>query len=401
MPPKLTDLAVRNAKPRERPYKLAGERGLVLLVNPDGKRWWRLRYTFAGREKMLSLGQYPFVSVKEAEAKAEEARVAIARDTDPSELRRQAKLALRLNADRTFGDAAEKWLAHNAPRWRPATVEKVQQYLTKDLLPALAKRPLANITTLELEAVLERIEKRKAFNVAKKSRQWLAAIFAYAIAKGLLVGPNPAAHLASVAMAAPATTPHAHLTLGELPGLLRQLQASPKLTNLTRGAIWLALWTANRPGVTRTLRWAELDLDDALWTIEVGREGMKRGYRHLTPLPTQAVALLRELHRATGGFAYVFVGRNDPRKPMSDGTVNQALKAIGYGGRQTAHGFRHLVSTALNEMGYAPDHVERQLAHGDPDAIRDVYNKAHYLAPRRAMMQAWADKLEALLSATS
>ena len=144
----------------------------------------------------------------------------------------------------------------------------------------------------------------------------------------------------------------------------------------------------------RTLRWKELDLDDALWTIEKGREGMKRGYRHLTPLPRQAVALLRRIHGMTGTFEFVFIGRNNPRTPMSDGAINGMFKTMGYGGRQTAHGFRHLISTALNERGYKTDYVERQLAHGDPDAIRDTYNRAHYLEPRRKMMQAWADYLD-------
>lgn len=391
---KLTDLAARKAKGRERAYKLATGGGLCLLVNPDGRRYWRLRYRFAGKEKMISLGEYPFVGLKDAEAKAEAARATLRAGEDPSELRRQAKLALRVSAARTFGDAAEKWLAHNTPRWKPATIEKARGYLDKDLLPPLGRRPLANITPLELAAVVERIEGRKAFNVAKKARQWLVAIFDFAIAKGLTQS-NPAMHLGAVAAPAPATTNHAHLGVEQLPDFLAALRAYPG-SPLTRGAIWLALWTANRPGVTRTLRWAELDLEEGLWTILPGREGMKRGYRHLTPLPRQAVALLRELQQLTGSFEHVFIGRNNPREPMSDGAVLRALKAMGYGGQQTAHGFRHLVSTALNEMGYAPDWIERQLAHGDPDAIRDTYNKAHYLEPRRAMMQAWADRLESL-----
>ena len=391
---KLSDTALRNLKPRERPFKLSAGRGLCLLVNPDGRRFWRMRYMFAGKEKMLSFGEYPFVTLKEAEAKAMAARVALARDEDPSELRRQAKLDLRLSAARTFGDAAAKWIEHNRPRWKAPTLEKAQAYLDKDLLPPLGRRPLANITPVELAGVIERIEARKAFNVAKKCRQWLQAIFEFAIAKGLAKS-NPALHLGAIAAPAPAVENHAHLTVDQLPAFLRALDAyagSP----LTRAAIWLALWTANRPGVTRTLRWAELDLEDALWTIEPGREGMKRGYRHLTPLPRQAVAALRDLHELTGSFEFVFVGRNNPREPMSDGAIARALKVLGYGGKQTAHGFRHLVSTALNEMGYEPDWIERQLAHGDPDAIRDTYNKAHYLEPRRQMMQAWADHLDAL-----
>ena len=311
---------------------------------------------------------------------------------NPSEQRRQDKLALRTSEARTFGHAAQAWYEHNRARWRPATAEKVRQYLDKDLLPSLRVRPLANITPLELGAVLERIEARKAFNVAKKTRQWLGKIFEFAMAKGLATS-NPAAHLGVVAAPAPPAENYAHLSIDALPAFLRALdgyRGSP----LVRAAAWLALWTANRPGMVRTLRWSELDLKAAVWTIPKGREGMKRGYEHVTPLPRQAVALLRQLHELTGGYEYVFVGRNDFRKPMSDGAIGVMLRAIGFGGQQTAHGFRHLVSTALNERGYKADWVERQLAHGDPDEIRDTYNKATYLQQRRKMMQAWADYLD-------
>ena len=392
MASKLTDIQIRSASPRAKPFKLAAGRGLCLVVMPDGAKYWRWRYRFAGKEKMLSVGVYPHTGLKAAQAAAEAARAVLSTDMDPSELRRERKLSLRLSVARTFGDAAARWVEHNTPRWRPATLEKVRQYLDKDLLPPLGKRPLASVTPLELGAVVERIEARKAFNVAKKCRQWLSSIFEFAIAKGLTT-TNPAEHLHAVAVAAPEPENHAHLTLNDLPAFLRALdayQGSP----LTRAATRLALWTANRPGVTRTLRWSELDLDQALWTIPKGREGMKRGYSHLTPLPRQAVELLREIHKATGTYEYVFIGRNDPRKPMSDGAINTALKSLGYGGRQTAHGFRHLVSTALNDQGFNPDWVERQLAHGDPDDIRGTYNKAHYLEQRRKMMQAWADYLD-------
>ena len=388
----LTDIKIRNATARPKAYKLAAGRGLCMVVMPDGAKYWRWRYRFAGKEKMLSVGVFPHVGLKAARAAADRAREVLASDVDPSEVRREKKLSLRLSVARTFGDAAGQWVKHNTPRWRPATIEKVQQYLDKDLLPSLGRRPLANITALELGDVVAKIEARKAFNVAKKTRQWLTAIFDFAIAKGL-TSTNPAEKLGAVAVAPPEVQNHAHLTIEDLPAFLRALEGytgSP----LTRGATWMAIWTANRPGVTRTLRWAEIDLPNALWTIPKGREGMKRGYSHLTPLPRQAVALLREIHKATGTFEYVFIGRNNPRQPMSDGAVNQALKAMGYGGRQTAHGFRHLVSTALNEQGFEPDWVERQLAHGDPDEIRGTYNKAQYLDQRRKMMQAWADYLD-------
>jgi integrase len=389
---KLTDLEAKHAKPRAKLYRLSAGGGLVLTVMPSGAKYWALRYVYGGKEKMLSLGVYPHVGLKAAETKASEARALLLDGINPSERRRQAKLALRTSEARTFGEAANAWHEHNRPRWRPATADKVRQYLDKDLLPPLRTRPLANITPLELGAVLEKIEARNALNVAKKCRQWLSKIFEYALAKGLTT-ENPAEHLGAVAAHEPPAVNHAHLSLQDLPAFLHAIEGyagSP----LTRAATWLALWTANRPGMIRTLRWSEIDLESGLWTIPKGRDGMKRGYSHVTPLPRQAVAALHLLRERTGGYEYVFVGRNDPRQPMSDGAIGVMLKALGYGGKQTAHGFRHLVSTALNERGYKADWVERQLAHGDPDAIRDTYNKAVYLQQRRKMMQDWADYLD-------
>lgn len=392
---KLSDLGIRNAKPKAKAYKLSGGRGFCVIVNPDGRKYFRLRYRFAGKEKMLSLGVYPEVSLKEAEAGASQARSLLRQGTNPSEDRRAQKLALRHAEAQTFGFAAAAWVGHNTPRWKPATLEKVQQYLDKDLLPPLGKRPLANITPLELGVVLERIEGRKAFNVAKKSRQWLNAIFSFAIAKGLTAN-NPAIHLGSIALFQPEPRNHAHLSIDDLPKFLRALDGYQGSV-LVKTCAWLGLWTANRPGVTRSLKWSELDLEEGLWTIPKGREGMKRGYAHVTPLPSQAIQALLHLQPITGRFEYVFVGRNDWRKPLSDGAVTGLLKAIGYSGKQTAHGFRHLVSTALNEKGFEPDWVERQLAHGDPDEIRGTYNKAVYLDQRRKMMQEWADYLDEAL----
>jgi integrase len=373
-----------------------GESWLTLLITPTGVGRWQQGYRYGGKPRSISFGSYPVVSIAEARQRAEAASALLRDGIDPIEQRRSNKLALRIAVQNTFGAAAEAWYGFNSPRWSKSTAEKARQYLDKDLLPSLRSRPITNLTTEDVRIVIERIESRGALNVAKKARQWCNAIFRYAIARGW-TKVNPAEFLGDVAAPVPETENYAHLGMDELPELLRALNqytGSP----LTRGAIRLALWTANRPGVTRTLKWNELDLDDALWTIAKGRPGMKRGYSHLTPLPHQAVAMLRDLHRITGTFEHVFIGRGDPLKPMSDAAVNKALATMGFKGRQTAHGFRHLVSTSLNELGYQPDWVERQLAHGDPDKIRGTYNKAQYLEPRRKMMQAWADYLEKIES---
>ncbi len=396
----LTDKAIRAAKAKPKKYRLAGGGGLSLVVMPDGAKYWRLRYRDdAGKAKELAVGTpYPTTSLADARAEAERIKAERRQHgVDPSEQRRAKRLAKREAVAETFGDAANAWHAFRAPKWNIKTATQVRDYLDKDLMPKLRKRPLALISTPELGEIVAGIEARGAFDVAGKVRTWLRAIFAFARAKGWIAGHfDPVKDLAAIASTAkPDAQNYPHLDMAEIPGFLRDLDAYQG-SYLVKACAWLSLWTANRPGVTRTLQWSEVDLDDALWTIEKGREGMKRGYYHLTPLPTQAVAMLREVHMLTGTFDYVFAGRNDPMKPLSDGSVNVMLKKIGYRGKQTAHGFRHVASTALNELGYERDWIERQLAHKDPDAIRGTYNKAHYLDPRRKMMQAWADRLDAM-----
>lgn len=394
----LTDVAIRSAikrcKASNKMERLSAGHWLTLLVTPQGIGRWQQRYRYGGKERTVSFGSYPRVTLAEASGKSEHARRLLREGLDPIEERRKHKAEIRRVVENTFGAAAEAWYTFKRPTWKSATAEKVRQYLDKDILPPLRLRPIASVSTHDLTQAIARIEARKAHNVAAKARQWCQSIFSYAIALGWLKD-NPAEYLGDVSQPLPTAKNYAHLDQDELPELLAALKAYTG-SKLVVGAIWLALWTANRPGITRTLKWSELDLDDALWTISKGRAGMKRGYAHLTPLPRQAVAVLRELRTISGTFEHVFIGRNDPRKPMSDAAVNKALATMGFKGRQTAHGFRHLVSTALNERGYESDWVERQLAHGDPDKIRGTYNKAVYLEPRRKMMQDWADLLEGM-----
>jgi len=389
----LTELQVKNAKPRAAKYTKAAGQGLTLLVMPDGSKYWRLRYRFGGKARMIAVGKpYPDTTLKQAKAKAAEYLALIASGTDPADKRRLEKLEERKRVANTFGEAAEAWHLFRSKVWDKKTSAQARGYLDRDILPKLRSRPLDSITAAELGALVGGIEKRKAFYVAKKVRQWIKAIFSFARANGWTTS-DPARDLTAIAQRGPDKKNYAHLKVEELPDFLRALD-SYEGSELVKACTWLALWTANRPGVTRTLEWAELDLEAGLWTIQKGREGMKRGYYHMTPLPKQAITMLREVRQITGGFKYVFIGRNDPRKPLSDGSVAGMLKRMGYRHKQTAHGFRHLVSTALNDRGYDADWIERQLAHGDPDKIRGTYNKAQYLEPRRKMMQQWADLLE-------
>ena len=396
MASKLTELEVKNAKAKIEKYTMAAGGGLTLLVMPDGSKYWRLRYRMGGRPRMISLGRpYPITSLKQALAQAAEFRALIDQGIDPADQRRIEKLTEHQRVANTFGEAADAWHAFRSKAWDKKTSQQARIYLDKDILPKLRSRPLDRISPPELGALVSGIERRGALDVAKKARQWLKAIFSYARASGWTTA-DPARDLAAIASPGPRVRNYAHLAQDELPCFLHSLDAydgSP----LVKACARLALWTANRPGVTRTLRWDELDLEAGLWTIEKDRDGMKRGYFHLTPLPTQAVDLLQEIKGITGNFEHVFIGRNDPRIPLSDGAVAGMFKRIGYHKKQTMHGFRHLISTALNDKGYEPDWVERQLAHGDPDKIRGTYNKAAYLEPRRKMMQEWADYLDLIV----
>ena len=240
--------------------------------------------------------------------------------------------------------------------------------------------------------MLRRFEQRKAFNVAKKARGWLGQIFKYAMVKGV-IDRNPATDLDVVAVRGPATRPHAALRASELPGLLlavNKYRGSP----LTKLAIRLLLLTGVRPGELRHARWTEFDLDAALWSVPAERMKMRKP--HLVPLPKQAIQALQELKALTGTSPLLFPSRDNRERPMSENTVNVAFARIGYKGKQTGHGFRHLISTTLNEMNFNRDWIERQLAHGDANEIRGTYNHATYIEQRREMMQAWADHLDNL-----
>ena len=388
----LTDTAARQAKPKEKPYKKGDSQGLYLEVMPNGSKLWRLKYRIAGKEKRYAIGAYPAVSLSEARTRRDEARKLIADGIDPVHARKEEQRAKGLEAESTFEVLANEWLAYNSPRWAKSTAYKAQLYLKKDLIPGLGRRPIARITRPELVALVRRIEERETFDVAKKCRQWLNQIFRYGLAKGV-IETNPATDLDIVAATGPAVKHHPFVPVAELPALLAALD-QPRINTLTKCAIRLLTLTAVRPGELRAAPWSEFDLDKALWTIPAERMKMRRP--HLVPLPKQAVAILRELQEITGSFNLVFAGRADPKRPMSENTINKCLAGIGYKDRQTGHGFRHLLSTELNGRGYNKDWIERQLAHGDNDEIRATYNHAHYIEQRREMMQWWADYLEQL-----
>ena len=385
----LSDTAIRTAKPKDKLYRLTDANGLCLEVTPTGSKLWRYRYRFNGSAKMLALGAYPAVTLLKARQSRDESRQLLIEGIDPGEQKKTLKLAQKVEG-LTFETLAREWFAYNAPRWAESTTYKAKLYLENDLIPGIGSRPVKSITRPELVELVRTVEARGTLNAAGKIRQWLHQIFLYGLAKGV-VDANPATDLSVVAAPPKAARHHPHVTFAELPELLSKVE-SANIHSLTRHAIRLLTLTAVRPGELRQAPWSEFDLEAGIWTIP--KERMKARRPHVVPLPRQAVAILRQLKEITGRYSLVFAGAN-PERPMSENTVNKALRLMGYEGRQTGHGFRHLLSTELNGRGYNKDWIERQLAHGDSDEIRGTYNHAAYVEQRREMMQAWADSIDA------
>lgn len=391
----LSDTTIRTAKPKDKLYRLTDANGLCLEVAPSGSKLWRYRYRFNGSAKMLALGVYPAVTLLKARQSRDEARQMLVDGIDPGEHKKTAKQAQKVEG-LTFETLAREWFDYNAPRWAQTTTYKAKLYLENDLIPNIGSRPLKAITRPELVDLVRKVEARGTLNAAGKIRQWLHQIFRYGLARGV-VDANPATDLNVVAAPAKAARHHPHVSFAELPELLGKVEAA-NIHTLTRLAIRLLVLTAVRPGELRQAPWSEFDLDAATWTVP--KERMKARRPHIVPLPRQAVVILRQLQEITGEYALVFAGAN-PDRPMSENTVNKALRLAGYEGRQTGHGFRHLLSTELNGRGYNKDWIERQLAHGDSDEIRGTYNHAAYVEQRRDMMQAWADSIDALCASAN
>jgi integrase len=388
----LTATEVKNAKPGDKPRKLTDGAGMFLLINPNGSRYWRLKYRYAGREKQISLGVYDEVSLAEARVKREEKRKLLAKGIDPSQDRKQTKRALRTAVSNSFEAVARDWHDGQRARWTPGHADAVLALLKKDVFPLIGDRPLTEVTAPELLYAIRGIERRGAAETARKALRHCGAVFRFAIADGRGVH-NPAADLAGALKAAPKVSNHAALSASELPEFLTALDVYSGHLQ-TRLGLRLILLTFVRTGELRGATWDEFDLDGATWNVPAERMKMKAP--HMVPLSRQAVEALRELHTLTGRAQLLFPGQSNPRKPMSENTLLYAMYRMGYHSRATVHGFRATASTILNEQGWSPDVIERQLAHSERNKIRAAYNRAEYLDERRKMMQAWADYLDVL-----
>ena len=389
----LTNTTIRNAKPSNKAVRLADGGGLYLEVAPAGGKWWRLKYRFNGKEKRISLGVYPDVGLKEARERRDAARKQLAAGIDPGEARKAQKATRAALDTDSFEAVAREWFAKFSPNWVASHSDRILRRLERDIFPWIGATSIANVAAPELLQVLRRIENRGAVETAHRALQNCGQVFRYAVATGR-AARDPSADLRG---ALPPVREKHYPSITdpkEIGNLLRAMDGYEG-SFITKCALRLAPLVFVRPGELRRAEWLEIDLDGAEWRIPA--EKMKLRQIHVVPLSNQAVAVLRELHPLTGTGRYVFPGVRTNSRPMSENTVNAALRRLGYAKNEmTGHGFRSMASTLLNEQGWNRDAIERQLAHSERDSVRAAYNYAEHLDVRRQMMQAWADFLDGL-----
>jgi integrase len=393
----LTDVAIRQAKPAAKQYKLADGAGLYLLVTPAGGKLWRLKYRMAGKEKLAAFGAYPEVSLADARKRRDEAREQIAASKDPSREKRRAKVRQRAEAMNTFAIISAEYCAKRKKDgqdgWAPATAKR-SEYLLSRLNAALGSLPIGEIEPADILAAVRKIEGKGTLESARRTLQLAGMVFRYAVATARLAS-DPTRDLRG-ALATPKVTHYAAiLEAAKVGELLRAIDGYESL-GLTRLALQLAPHVFVRPGQLRHARWDEIDLDGALWTIPAEKTKMRK--EHRVPLSRQAVAILREIHALTGPAGYVFPSIRTRARPMSENTLNAGLRRLGYASDEmTAHGFRAMAATLLNESGkWHSDAIERSLAHGDADKVRAAYTRGAYWQERVSMAQWWSDHLDTL-----
>ncbi len=391
----LDDLTIRNAKPREKPFKLFDEKGLFLLVNPAGSKLWRLKYDFGGKEKLLALGAYPEVTLKTARVKRDEAKLTLLNGRDPSGERKAAKRRQVLEAENAFRTIALDFIDKMGRRWGERHRANAISRLEANVFPVLGNQPIVQIEPPELLEVLRKIEARGAHEMAHRVRALCGQIFRYGIACGVC-SRDPAADLRGALV--PVKSSHMPtIPLEELPDLLSGIDACEEAPacrdRQTRLALKLITLTFVRTSELRKALWSQVHWQEKLWTPAV--EVMKMRRPHIVPLAPQAIAVLEELREITGSSKYLFPGEGK-KGIMSENTILYALYALGYRGRMSGHGFRSLASTILNEAGFDEDWIELQLAHVEENDSRRAYNHAKWLDQRAGMMRWYADYLDEL-----
>lgn len=390
----LTDLGIRKALPREKLYKLTDSEGLQLHVSPQGGKLWRYAYRYLGKQKLLSLGVYPVVTLSEAREKRNYAKKQLVAGVDPCQQKRLDKLTKLASAENSFEKVGLQW--HD--NWKLTKASRHAEYVIKrlksDVFPVIGHRPISDITPIELVAMVKKIEERGTLEIAKRNYNTCGQIFRYAIAHGL-ANRNPVAEVTSSDFMKPRKVENfARLDHKELPEFLTQIEAY-KGSNLTRMAMKLMACTFLRTSEFIGGRWEEIDFENARWVVPKDRMKIEDNGEHVVPLSRQALETLKALQVLTGHGALIFPGERDHEKPMSNNTILAALKRMGYQGRMTGHGFRGLASTILNEAGFNFFHIEAQLAHVSKNQVASAYNHAKYLDQRAQLMQWWSDYLDA------
>lgn len=388
---KLTVKQIDSSKPKEKDYKLSDGGGLYLLVKTNGGKYWRLKYRIDGKEKLLAIGIYPTVTLADARRKRDDAKRLLADGIDPNQQRKEQKQASKIDSVNTFKNIALEWYEGRKDRWSVGYRDDMMDAFEKDVFPYIGNRPIAEIKPMELLEVLSIMEKRGATEKLKKVRQRCGEVWKYAIITGR-AEYNPAPDLAS------AFVPHkrehyAHLSVSELPEFLSSIDKYMG-SQIVRVALRVLILTGVRPGELRKAEWSEINFDTKVW--EIPAEKMKMRRPHIVPLSEQVIDLLRQIHRISGSYQYIFPSRTDYRKHISDMALNTMIRRMGYSGRATGHGFRHTMSTILHEQGYNTAWIETQLAHVDKNSIRGTYNHAQYIDGRREMLQWYADYMGAL-----
>jgi integrase len=393
----LADTNIRNAKPRPKPYKLGDSQGLFLLVQPSGGKLWRLKYRVDGREKKMGFGTYPEVSLADARRRRDEARELIAAGKDPSREKQREKIRERELAGETFTliaiEYCDKRKRDGHKPWAPGTAKR-SEYLLSLLSGSLGRMAIGEIEPADVLAAVKKIERKGNLESARRTLQLTSSVFRYAVATARLAS-DPTRDLRG-ALLSPKVTHYGAITeAGSVGALLRAIDGYEGL-GIARLALQIAPHVFVRPGELRQAEWAELDLDAALWTIPAEKTKMRKA--HHVPLSQQAAALFREVQAVTGPTGYVFPSVRTRSRPMSENTINGALRRLGYTtDEMTAHGFRAMASTLLNESGkWSSDAIERALAHGDSDKVRAAYHRGAHWEERLKMGQWWSDYLDSL-----
>lgn len=392
---KLTDVHLRNAKPREKVYRLADSGGLCIEVNPSGALYWRLRYRHAGKARMIALGVFPEVSLKVARTRAVEKRQLISAGIDPVQERKETARQQVASVSNTFEAVARDWMRHNPDHLAAVTLNKARWMLETFAFPFVGRRPIVEIKPPEILEALRKVEGAGKLETAHRLRSRCSQVFRYAIGTSRAES-DPTRDLRD-AIRSVKVKSHAALTAPDDVGELMRRIDNYQGQFVTRCALRLAPLVFVRPGELRAAEWAEIDLTAGMWAIPAARMKRKDQGEHLVPLSRQAIVVLEDIKRLTGRHRLVFPSVRSPQKPMSENTITAALRSMGYSGEQmTGHGFRSTASTLLHELGYASAIIERQLAHGIRNKIAAAYNRAEHLPSRKAMMQAWADHLDEL-----